>query len=257
MQHLLCVILAQGFIYVKKVYSVILFHKFFICIYLSVIMLTSFLKPDWFLGWDIFFELVFFLITIFVSFFAFKIYLLCKNNKVRVLSSGFFFIALAYLWLMLADISAFFVLRSDLPLALKFLNVSNLFNLGIYLYMIFFIMGLCILAFLTFKEHSVSVFTLIVIPPYLALIFSFHKLLWFFLYSAFMVGFLIFYYFKTYSSNHQKNTLYLFWGFACILCSMFIFALGAMHSLLFFIGYLVEFIGYLFILLSLVKVIKK
>ena len=109
-------------------------------------------NPAWLFGYDVIFKFVIALITAAVSYYSFKMYRLSGVKKSKLLGVSFSFLALSYL------AHGFFSLIS-FSNPTKFLAYNLL---GIYLHMVFFIIGITTLTYMTLNVKKPRLLTLMI-----------------------------------------------------------------------------------------------
>src|SRR3989344_1493973 len=136
-------------------------------------MATLYLLPNWFFIYSVIFEIIFALITGFVAFYAFRVYLLCKQNESKLLSMGFAFISASYVLWAVVNLSLIDRL-SDGIAAVELSNIISLGMIGVYTHIFLFIIGLLTVTYTNLKVNNAKVFSLLFILSVLALFFVSH-----------------------------------------------------------------------------------
>ncbi len=214
-----------------------------------------YLVPRWFFGFDIALELLFAVITLLVSAYAFYMYKLSAERHCKLLGFGFLSIAFSYItW----GILNFFLLTrlsdSSRVLVLEGLNLIGFFVL--YGHIIFMLLGLATLAYLTFRVRSYRVYSLFASLPLIMVLFSKHAALAFYFVSAVLLFYITLHYFIKYSSIKRTTTLLVLIGFLFLFAGAVGFTLATLYHGSYVAGHLLQFLGYLFILLGFVKTVK-
>lgn len=213
--------------------------------------------PNWFFGYNIFFEVIFAIVTLLVSFYAFKVYRISGQRQSKLFGMSFLFISAAYSIQSLVNFSNLFNPSSA---TCSMMNVSSVhyFDLaGIYAYVIFFIIGLITLAYMTFRVNDVKLYSLLLAIVLLALLLSSNTFFMFYLLSSVLLFYITRHYLENYFDNKQAKTLLVLIGFAFLLFGKihFIFALN--HGAYYVAGHFLEFVAYALILTNLMMVVRK
>lgn len=207
-------------------------------------------------GYDVFFDFLFAIITLFVSFNSFKIYNLSKNKQIKLFGFGFLFLSLAYLIEFLIH---FFVIS---VISENFCDVSQLNNLnyfsliGSYINILFFMIGLIILVHMTLKKNSVKSISLFSFLTLFILLFGVNVFFVFYVVASLILLYISIYYYKNYLKHKMKKTLLVLIAFVFLFLSHIHFILSVNHALFYSIGHFFELIAYLLILLNLIIVLK-
>ena len=218
-------------------------------------MVYLYLVPKWFVGFDIGMELLFALVAILVSFFAFKVYKLSAQREIKLFGTSFLFIALAYVSLAFFNLSILSHLRDKINYVILE-RIEHLGLLGVYSHILFFLIGLVTLAYMTIRVKKFRIFLLLFGVALAVILFSPYKLMALHTVLSILLCFIVFYYLTEYYKNKSIKT-----GLICI---AFIFLLLGIIGLVFssfsynyyVAGHILELVSYLIILFNLVFVIK-
>jgi len=235
-------------------------------------MTYFYLVPKWFLKFSIGIEIFFAVIALAVALFAIKIYSISRQREIRLFGVSFFLISFSYListLINLAVISPTIIRLAQLTTS----NIARLGVVGIFSYTLLFISGLITLAYTTLRIKSGKVYyiilslgLIIMITPLIIVTFLYGPiefrslytiLLTFRILSVFLLIFILYNYVEEYVRKKNKKTLLVVVAFFFLLTSNteFIFSLAYYEA--YIIGHILEFIAYLFILLSLILTIRK
>ena len=103
-------------------------------------MAQLYFVPEWFFGYNIFLEIIFFLITMVVASYSFKVYRASSERNSKLFSLAFILIALSYFTLAILNLIFLSVIRGELRV-LSLDEFTTLKNLAIYSYIALFILG--------------------------------------------------------------------------------------------------------------------
>ena len=215
------------------------------------------LAPSWFVGYDIFLEGMFALITLAVSFLAFKIYRQTSEKRVKLLSQAFFFIAISYLFQSFFNGLMLVKATERIPLILKIKQILLFQAFGVYLQILFMMVGLAILLYMTFKTEKRRIFWFLLTVTILPLLFIPNPFEVFFLFSTLYLGFILWHFIDNYREHRQAKTLLVTLAFLFLLIGKAHFLVAVNHQVFYVIGHLLELIAYLLILANLLLVLRK
>lgn len=215
------------------------------------------LSPTWFFGYDVVLELVFAVVSFLVALYAFKIYRMSQQRKTRLFGLSFIFISISFLlealmnYLILAELG-----HSTAGLE-SFAEIHSYNLVGVYSHILFMIIGLVMLAYMTFNTEDKKVL-MVMLAASILVIFTGKQLFYnFYLLSSIYLLAIAWYYITNYQSKRQPNTL-------CVALAFLLLFLGAVqlvfsitNSLFYALGHLVELAAYLLILLNFYLVRKK
>jgi hypothetical protein len=212
-------------------------------------------SPVWFLGYDIFLEVVFALVTLAVALYSFKIYKISDQRESRIFGISFLSISISYsLWAILNG----FAVSKLLNESYCFLDIKSatIFSaLGIYTHILFFLIGLIALTYMTLKVKSSKIFSLIFALVILPALLIEEKHIVLYLFSSVLLLFIIAGYIDEYRSKKNKKVLLTFFAFVFLFFGRFDFIFTKHNPLFYVAGHFLEMIAYVLILISLVEVI--
>lgn len=220
-------------------------------------MVYLYLVPKWFFGYDVLFELAFALITLFVSFYAFRVYKLSEQNQSKLFGISFLFISISYFVQAFLNFAIISKLNEDIRLVLKINTINTLVGMEIYAHMIFVAAGLITLAYMTLKVKSAKLYSLLLVTILLSLFFSSNKLYMFYLLSSILLIYIFIHYLVNYFNKKKIKTLLVVIAFAFLLFGKIHFMFSVNHEVYYAIGHFLELIAYLLILINLVLVLRK
>jgi hypothetical protein len=220
-------------------------------------MVHTYLVPSWFLGYDIIMQLVFAIITLTLSIYAFRLYKLSNQRPLRLFASSFLFISLAYLAESTLNFLALSKLDDQISLAMKLFSFHVIETIGFHFRIILFTIGLVVLAYMTLRVKSVKTLSLLLIVALLALLFTENPLFLYHLLSSVLLVYISLHYLFHYLEHKRANTLMMVFAFTLILLSniQFIFSVNY-NAVCYAVGYFLELAAYLLILINLMMVRK-
>lgn len=212
-----------------------------------------YVAPGWFFGIDIFLELLFGLVTGLVAFFSYKVYKFCEQKECRLLSVSFGFISASYFtW---AILNLFFIdeLRRKGE-AISFSALKLLPIAGVYLHMLLFLIGLGFLVYLTFNVKNDRIMALIASLSIIGVIFSSNGFLAFNFISALLLFYIALFYFKRFING---KGFAMFLAFTLLFIARIDLVFSVLHNLPYVVSHIFEFVAYLIMIVSLIRVIRK
>ncbi|MEK6873584.1 MAG: hypothetical protein AABW91_01970 [Nanoarchaeota archaeon] len=218
-------------------------------------MASLYYIPNWFFTTSIIFEIIFAVVTGLVAILSFKVYNLCKQREFQLFGLGFTFISLSYIIWSLINL----FLLDQLNEALKVLSFNEFVSLGalgIYFYMLLFIVGLVTLNYTTLKEKNKSIYIIILLTSLVAIITSFNKGFTFQILSSILLAFLLIHFANQVKRNKNAKSLLVFIAFLSLLVSHIIFIFSTSQYVYYVAGHIFELIAYMLILARLYLIIK-
>lgn len=220
-------------------------------------------SPPGFYGKDITIDVISAVVLLLIGLFAFRNFLLDKDNKRQlILSAAFVLLGGSFIVKTLANIISHSPLVHDHIFSLSILgseiigSYTLILAFSFLLYSLLTLFGFYILYALTSKDelsmNYVIIAYFILISTYFTR-FNYHLL--------YLTAFLFVLattrrYFLAYKKNNYKNTLLLGISFCVITVSQFIFMLTGQSHLLYIIAELVQLLGYLFLLYTFILVLR-
>lgn len=220
-------------------------------------MVDMYLVPQWFFGYDVVLELIFALVTLLVCIYAFKVYKLLSQEQLKLFGLSFLFISISYFvqsllnWLIIEE------LNDTVPNAIKLANINTLNVMGIYAHIFFFVTGLMVLAYMTFKTSNIKLLVLMTILTYALLWFSSNIFYSFYFVSSVFLAYIVLHYLSNYIRHRQKRTILVLVAFAFLLFGSIHFIFAMDHSLFYALGHMLGLVAYILILINLIIVIRK
>ena len=213
--------------------------------------------PTWFFGYDVALELIFAIVSLVVSIFAFKIYKATDQKPVKLFGTSFLFISLSYFMQSLFNFLIISKLNEQVCVIVKMQSVYLFDTICMFTHMIFMIVGLVILTYMSFKSEKKSLLMLLLVISLLSIFLSRNKLYMFFLFSSIYLIFIAWHFISNYLRNKQKKTLLIAIAFLFILFGNIHFLFSVSHQLMYAIGHILELLAYLLILWNFYLVLKK
>lgn len=220
-------------------------------------MALIYLAPSWFFGYDVALEALFGVIALIVAIFACKIYRATNQRQIKLFGISFSLISISYFIQSIFN----YLIISELneivaePGEIQYIAWFN--AMGIYTHMFFMIIGLALLAYMTFKSDKTRILWLMIAISLLGIFLTANTSYMFFLFSTIYLALLFWHFATNYLQNKQKKTLLIAVAFLFMLFGRIHFLLSVNHELFYVIGHILELIAYVLILLNFYLVLKK
>ena len=112
------------------------------------------MSPTWFYGYDVTFEVVFAIISLIIALFAFKIYKASDQRYAKFLGISFSLISFSYFIQSAFNFFAISKLNENICGMIRLNSVALFDSIGVYLHMLFFLLGIVILVFMVLKSST-------------------------------------------------------------------------------------------------------
>lgn len=219
-------------------------------------MAHSFLISNWFFGYDIVLELFFAFITLLVSIYSFKVYKLSKQNHPRLFGLAFLSFSIAYFIQSILNYLILSELNKTVCTAIKLQDVGILTNLGMISHMVFFLIGLITLTYMTLKIKSKTTYFILLISSFISFFLVINKIYWFYVFASLLLIFIAGFYFSNFIKHKQGKTFIVFLAFLFLLFGNIHFIFSVNHLLYYEIGHFLELLAYFLVLTNILLVLK-
>jgi hypothetical protein len=218
--------------------------------------------PQWFSGADFIVDLFSMVILLLISVSAWKYYSINKNTKhltlfvsLATLGVSFLFKIIAYLLLYTTKFKME-VLSVLGELVLYMEPTNKFFSISFMLYSILTLVGFYLLYTIYEREISRRTTFLILYMLLIVAVFSENAYLFLHLTAMLLSVFITYSLWKNYTRNNLKSTKYLAVGFGILSASRIFFLLANSNPPMYVVGEIVQFLGYLLLLLTFITVLK-
>lgn len=215
-----------------------------------------YLIPHWFFGYDIVLELLFGLITLSVALYALKVYKLCSLKSCKLFGISFLLISAAYFLWAFVNIYASSLFDANTS-ALSLKNLSIIGTIGVYGHVLFMILGLATLAYVTLKNASYRTYTIISTLSLVCLVFSANKPVAFYFVSSFLLFFVLVFYIREYIRVGTFNSFLVALSFVFLFFGSADFTLASVYRVHYVVGHLFHFAGYALMLTSFILTLRR
>ena len=213
-------------------------------------MSTIFMSPSWFFGYDILFELFYFIIAIVISLYALKVYKTTGQKLAQYFGYGFLFVAAAYLIQSVSNYLVYSKLNSEVCQLANFSSVSIVDAIGTYAYILLMITGWVVLLFVSLKSDKSRTLWILLSVSIIAIMLSKNPMYVFYLLSSIYLAFIAWHFIENYLRNKQTMTLSVALAFIFLWFGTFHFLISVDHQLFYVIGHILEFLAYMMILIN-------
>jgi len=124
-------------------------------------------------------------------------------------------------------------------------------------HIIFVMIGLILLIYMTLKVKNIKIMLLLFGVIYISLIFSPGQLFLFHVLSSLLLGFIVLYYYDSYKARKQLQKLVVLIAFVFLFLGQLALIFSVQNATFFMTGRILQLIAYLCILANLVLIIRK
>lgn len=220
-------------------------------------MAFSCFSPEWFFGWDVAFELMFAIILLAISLFAFKEYKVSDQKKIKYLGYGFLFIGVSYIIQSIFNFLIISKLDDQICQVILIRQIAAIESIALYFHLILWTIGLMFLVYMTFRSENKGLLVLLNIISLIAIFVSGNVMFMFYLISTAVIIYLVFHFMSNYLNNHKNNALFIAVAFLFLLVSQIHFLFSMDHIKFYVVGHIFELIAYSMILYNFYRVRKK
>ncbi len=208
------------------------------------------MSPNWFLGYDIIFELFFFIISLIIAIYALKVHRTTGQKLAKYFGYGFLLTAAAYLLQSVSNYLVYSNLNNNLCQIANLASVSTIDAIGTYSYILFMISGLVVLLFVSLKSDKQRTLWILLSTSIIAIILSKNPMYVFYLLSSIYLAFIAWHFVENYLKNKQTMTLTVAIAFILLWFGTFHFLISVDHELFYVIGHILGFFAYIMILIN-------
>jgi hypothetical protein len=213
-------------------------------------MSTIFMSPDWFLGYDVIFELFFFLISLVIALYALKVYRNTNQKLAQYFGYGFLLTAAAYFIQSISNYMVYSKLNTQICQIANLSSVSVVDAIGTYAYMLLMIFGLVVLLFVSLKSDKKRTLWILLSASVIAIMLSKNPMYTFYLLSSIYLAFIAWHFVENYLKNKQAITLTVALAFIFLWFGTFHFLISVDHATFYVIGHILGLFAYIMILIN-------
>jgi len=213
--------------------------------------------PNWFFQYSIMFEIAFAIITLFVALYSFRVYKLSKEKNTMLFGVAFLFLSISYFVQSALNIGILYELSKNIDILSKVSEVINLGLNALYTHIVFTIIALTILVFITLKTKSLRIFLILLFISILPIYLGKDPLYSFYVISSTYLIFINYHYLKRYIEKRHIHNLIVFIAFMLLFLSDLHFIFSINHQIFYVLGHYFELATYILLLINLIWVLKK
>ena len=196
-------------------------------------------------------EFLFGVVTMIVSWMAFRIFRITNQKQIRYFSISFFFISLSYIIQSIFNLLILHELNKEILNLIAIVNKIYLFDrLGLSMHIFLMITGLVILVWMTLRCERIRSLWLIFIVTMISMFFSVNKLYMFFVLSSLYLAFISYHFIMNYLEKRQLPRLLVALAFTSLFFARLHFLFIQTDTIFYHIGHGIEFVAYSFILVN-------
>lgn len=213
--------------------------------------------PTWFFGCDIVLEFVFFIVSLLLAIFSFRMYKICNENKLKLFSLSFILISLSYLT---QTVSNFILLTSHSMYTCNSFKTRDILltdTVGIFSHLLLMSIGLLLLAFMTFEIRKKSLFFMLVAMNVISLFLARNVFVMFFWLTATYLVIISSHFIRNYIRVRQKHALIIALAFILFLIGNLDFAFSLKYPIFYAMAHVLQLFAYILILINFFYQVKK
>jgi hypothetical protein len=218
-------------------------------------MASIYTIPGWFFGYDIALELLFAVITLFVAFYAWRIYRISSAREFGLMSVAFTFISLSFFAWSIINMSLVEELNETTRI-LVLNNITVLSVIGVYSHILLFMCGLITLFYMTTRGVNDKMYALTIILSVLGILFALNKTVAVYTFSSVILAFISFYYTKNYLENRNYATFAIMFSFGLLFLASLLMLFSSFPYSVYVIAHMCELIAFGTILFTLISILK-
>lgn len=217
--------------------------------------------PNWFSVSEVIIQAIFVAVTLLIALYSYKVYRISGQRSSLLYSLGFFGVSFGYVMQVLFHIFFLIGVSSQDIISSVSMTVANpgiiqLSVIPVMLGMIATLAGFATMAYVTLKEKNIQVLVLLFALGLLSIITPNYPITYHLAISVFL-AFITFQYYKRHERKRTFCSMAVYLGFGLVLLGTLQLAIADMVSTFYISGHFVALVGYLSLLWSLVKVVRK
>ncbi|MFW6378492.1 MAG: hypothetical protein ACOCZV_00550 [Nanoarchaeota archaeon] len=223
--------------------------------------LISCVTPYWFSFSQIVIQLIFTIVTFLIAYKSYSVYKICNQRTSKLYAYGFLGVTIGYLMqallhtFVVANVSSNDII-SVVSQEMARTSTIQLSAIPVIIGMVATLIGLSIIAFVTLRVKNEQVLLLTMILALISIITPFYPITYHLTASVFLI-FITIQYYRRFEEKRTGNSQTVFLGFLFILLGTILLTLTKMMSATYIIGHFVALFGYILLLWSLMKVVRK
>ncbi len=225
-------------------------------------MATIIYGPTWFFKLDSLFEFIEMIIALIVFINAYRIYKITCQKRYQYLALSFLFIGASLLVRSLTNLAVYTKFLEQNPKVLFTLiqtinDISSIYREGILLFTLLMLIGTLILTLLALKIKNKMSIILIFILSLIAIFLGQSTYVNFYLISSILFIFITIHFIRNWLDHKSLNTFMVFIAFLSLLIANIFFLATVKYQIAYFIGHALQMLGYIVLLIALIRILKK
>ena len=214
-------------------------------------------SPVWFFGYDSISELISMFITFFVGFYAHRIYKLTQQKKFKYLYLSFMLMGIAFLAKSLTNLIIYREWVTQQLYIGKIVQLYSLYNFGYLVHIMLMLASYMLLLLLLLDIKDVRIISLAFIFVILTTVLAHSQFTMFHVMSLILLGYVTVEFWKNARKTKSKTAYSVFAAYVILILSQLIFLFIDDLPAFYVAAELVQLVGYLVLLGTLVVVFKK
>ncbi len=214
-------------------------------------MVNVYLSPRWFSGYDIVLEIIFALILLSISLFAFRIYNKTYQRSIKIFGISFSLMSLSYFIQSIFNLVMLSKADTNLPRGFYLRSIALINEYALIAHIILMTLGLITLSYMAMKKRNMIIPLFLSLISYLIIfLLPLNTLLLFYLLSSLYLIYLEAHFIRNYIRFKDMNSLMITVAFLSILTANIVFIFSLYHKIFYFFGHLFLLLSFLLILLN-------
>ncbi len=225
-------------------------------------------SPKWFYGIDCIFELVSVIVLVLLALSTYKLYKFTKNKHHLYFGASFIALALGFIAKILTNVEIYYpeaiintVGAKTIFTITGIIHSSLIFTAGYFFYRLFLLLGFLGLIFIITHSKEYRWIPLTVYLVFVITLFSTFAYYIFHITVAVLLFYLAYYLYKNWKKNRKKTKktvpLLTFLSFLLLFISAIAFVFVIVNSYFYVVAEVLQFLGFLLLLIAYIILVKK
>lgn len=219
-------------------------------------MEVLYIVPSWFYGYDALLQILFAIVSLMVSVYAYKIYKISKQKEARLFSYSFLLIFLSYIVLTLVSIRYTIPIDNDDTIRNILIRELSINTFVVYLHVLLFLAGLVTLAYTTLSKRDHRTYVLILSLIIGIVLTAPQTTNVVYMISSILTLFIFIHYFENYLVTKNNRLVLTTTAFFLLFLGSLDFIFSDSNHLYYVGGHLINLAAYLIILGVLIITVK-
>ncbi len=206
--------------------------------------------PSWFANYDSFIQIFFAVVCFLVTLYSYRLYKISKHRSIKLFSISFLLIGISYIaWPVIGFFTTYPLNKSTLGVLVENSELAGL--ISVYVHVLFFIVGLVTLVYMTLKKEDLRLYLLLLSLTVFPIIIAIEKTNLIYILSAILIFFVLVHYYNLYSETKNKKIFTFFLAFLILFFASLDFIFSDNNNIYYVGGHFLMLISYLLILVRL------